>query len=816
MSTLRQRLQVASRLLINTITMRLPTPAPRSPRGEAGSTLKGHLSRWWRPALFLLVLVAITWLPLAGMNFWQDDRALIFKLQHPFESAGLFGQTLWGNGPYRAVAAPIYPLYRLFGLHPAPYFALSIMVYFLATVAVWWFARQLFERGDYALATAALFAVSHPGADAMLRIINSYQNLFGIIGAAITLGALLAHLKTNRLAWLGVSLLGYLVTLELAFVRSASLIIPILMVLVLFSPLRRKRLIPDLGMMTARALPYLALFNHLYEPTADPNHSLSRFAVSIVAERNYQALGSLVATLGNLVLPQRLATGLQLPAATHTIIGIGLVIGALGLAVATWRRGPLGRIVIFGLITTIAMFLPNWIQYPTTPFNTTHRYLTGSLLGFLPLIVVAAFYLTQRLKLPKITLFGKRLPAIVALLVFAFFLLNAQYLTGLITTRATPSKRFYRELRTLVPELPKGSVIYFEVARDGTTQAQFRDFFAVGSMPNETAIAIYYGIDRYDLRIAESTDELLALAAKNETPINQLYYFRYGPGGLADQSAKFRDLLNKGLDVNLEGKTITQGESASFQLNELTAGLPAFLTLNYQFNPSGSEPLLDPTLNAAIEFRQSLTASVSSQWRFHEATNLLDGDPETPWMAHRIHWNDYSQEELVIDFGAPRTIDHLTWANGSESRTPTNYAIAADQGGGWKTLLERTKNPSRKTNEVIEERFGSITTSKLRLTITASSGGDAPQVGELYPLPNVEPPLAVTVGTPAKRLPQVVAIKPGSESIEIALPTVVTLNPIVLGPLKPAGTLTVERAQVRIPSLNELKTKGLLKQFSDN
>lgn len=769
-----------------------------------------------RSALFLLALVAITWLPLTGMDFWQDDRALMFKLQRPFESAGLFGQTLWGNGPYRAVAAPIYPLSLAFGLNPGPYFALSIIVYFIATVAVWWFARQLFERDDYALASAALFAVSHPGADAMLRIINSYQNLFGIIGAAVTLGALLVHLKTNRLAWLGVSLLGYVFALELAFVRSAGLIIPILAVLVLFSPLRRKRLALDLGSMIGRALPYLGLFNYLYEPTADPNQSLSRFAVSIVSERDYQALGSLFATMGNLLLPERLATALHLPAATHTILGIGLVIGALGLVVATWRRGPLGRIVLFGLITSFAMFLPNWIQYPTTPFNTTHRYLTGSLLGFLPLVVVAAFYLNERFKLPKITLFRERFPILVALLALAFFLLNTQYFTSLIRTRANPSKRFYREFRTLVTELPKGSVLYFEVADEPKIRGQFRDFFAVGSMPDETALAIYYGIDRYDLKIAASAEELLAVAAKNETPSDRLYYFRYGQGGLTDQSAKFRNLLNKGLTITLDDQTITQGQSASFQINELTAGLPAFLTLSYQLNASGPEPLIDPTLGAAIEFRQGLKASASSQWRFQETTNLLDGDPETPWLAHRIHWNDYAQEEIVIDFGAPRTISQLRWANGDESRTPTSYAIAADQGGNWKTLLEKTKNPSRKTGEVIDEPFDPITTRKLRLTITASSGGDAPQIGELYPLPDVEPPLALTVGTPAKRLPQIVALKSGSGTVAIALPSVVTLNPIVLGPLKPAGSLTIQRAELRIPSLSELKTKGLIKQFSDN
>ncbi|MBI3261059.1 discoidin domain-containing protein [Candidatus Berkelbacteria bacterium] len=770
------------------------------------STLKRLFPIWWRPALFLFVLVTIAWLPLVGMDFWQDDRALIFKLQHPFESAGLFGQTLWGNGPYRAVAAPIYPLYRVFGLHPAPYFALSIVVYALATAAIWWFARQLFERRDYAFATAALFAVSHPGADAMLRIINSYQNLFGLIGAAITLGGLVAHLRTNRLAWLGVSLLGYVFALELAFVRSAGLIIPILAGLALFSPVRAKRLALDLGMAVGRALPYLAVFNYLYEPTADPNHSLSRLVVSIVSERNYQVLGSLVATLGNLVLP----------AGAHPIVGGAFVIGAVGLAAATWRRGPLGRIVLFGLITSVAMFLPNWIQYPTTPFNTTHRYLTGSLLGYLPLLVVAAFYLTERFKLPKITLFRERFPVMIALIGLVFIVLNLQYLTGLITTRALPSKRFYRELRTLVPQLPKGSLLYFEVANDSKTTTQFRDFFAVGSMPDETALAIHYGIDRYDLKIAASTEELLAEAAKNETPSEKLYYFRYGPEGLSDQSKTFRQLIENGLSINLENQTIAQGQRVSFKLNELTAGLPAFLKMSYQFKSLDNEPLIDPALQAAIEFRQGLKASVSSQWRLQEATHLLDGDPETPWLAHRIHWNDYNQEEIVIDFGAPRKVDHMSWLNGHESRTATSYTIAADQGGAWKNLIEQTKNGSKKTGELIDEHFDAVTTTKLRLIISASSGGDAPQIAELYPLPNIEPPLTLTVGTPAKRLPQVVPIKPGNGTIGIALPNVTNLNPIVLGPLKPNGSLKIEGTQVQIPSLKELKSQGLLKQFSEN
>lgn len=747
------------------------------------------------------------------MDFWQDDRALIFKLQHPFESAGLFGQTLWGNGPYRGTVAPLYPLWLLFGLNPAPYFASSIVVYFLATLVIFWLGKKIFERDDLALVMASLFAASHLGADGMLRIINSYQNLFGVIGAAATIGFLLTHLKTRNIFWYFLSLIAFIATLEVVFIRSGGLIVAVIAADLLFAPLSlTRRGVKEFGLLIARQLPFILAFNKIYEATADPQGSITTFVKTVIGERQFEVLLTPLQTFGSLVVPDRL---IEFP---KTLVGGIAVAAILALALLLWKRSSrLARAILWGLLTTFALFLPNWIQYPTEAFNTTHRYLSGSLIGYYTIVTaVVALIAHSTLHLRRIAR-GKPLALVAGVPVVLFLTLNLHYQVGLLTNRAQPSKRFYRQLRQLVPRFEKGSLIYFEVASDPVNQQQFRDFFAVGSMPDETAIAIYYGIDRYDLTLAESVDELLSLAVTNQTRFEELYYFRYSNQGLADRSTQFRQLVAEGLTANLAGQTIATDQTATFEFDELTAGLPGLLKISYRFNGSGTEPLIDPNLQASLEFRQALKAKASSEWRFHEAPNLLDNDPAMLWMAHRIHWHDSQREEITIDFGSARRVDKLSWLNGHESRTPTSYQIEAAQNSGWQALVDREQAPTRKTGELIEERFEPVTTNQLKLTIRATSGSDSPQIAELYPLPDIEPPLSVRVGTPAKRLHQIVAIAPGSRAIEFPLPAgLPSLSPIVLGPLKPKGTLAIDRLELKIPNLAELKAKGLVRQFSEN
>ena len=83
--------------------------------------------------LFLVVLLAYG-LTL-GMYIWQDDNAIMFKLQNLEEGGGNLGHGIYDrNTPYRGVIVPLVPLYYFFGLEPVGYFVVGLIVYFLASV----------------------------------------------------------------------------------------------------------------------------------------------------------------------------------------------------------------------------------------------------------------------------------------------------------------------------------------------------------------------------------------------------------------------------------------------------------------------------------------------------------------------------------------------------------------------------------------------------------------------------------------------------------------------------------------------------------
>ncbi len=830
------------------------------------SMLKGlKWPGWSKPVLMLAALVLLAWLPLVGMDFWQDDRALIFKLQHPYQSAGLFGNTLWGQGPYSSTAAIVYPFWPLFHLNPAGYFASSIVVYFIATLVVWWFATVLFERKDLALVMASLFAVSHFGADGMLRIINSFQNLLGLMGAAATIGLLITHIKTRNLFWYALALLMYLGTVGLIFIRSSGLILAVIGVDLAFSLLRRKgKLLNEIIGLMIRQTPFVIAFVKSYGLGSSASERISQSSLESITKAGLpKAIGSLVTSFGNLVVPDRI-TGLF----TQNLDTVQMAIGILALAtigaiiLTQWKKQPhLARVMIFGTIATFAFFIPNWLQYPVTPFNTTHRYLTSSLLGSFAIatacIVFIHHFLSRRLK----TLTLKNIATVPVLILVG---LNLQYQISILNNRAIPSKRFYRDLHTRVPHFEKGSLIYFDIEETQAIKDQFRNFFAVGSMPDETALAIYYDIDRYDIKFPESIDELVSIALQQHTPIEKIYLLRYSGSGLENRSQQFRDLLAHGTTID-KGDLTFNDQGSRIAAPEPIERLPAQISFDYIFQPT------IPRLPAATDttetntlkllrgaqflttIRNTMKITASSQWRFHEIVNINDNNPDTSWLGHRIHFHDEKQETLEFDFGSPQLIGELWWVNGSTSRTATSYTITAADRDHWNTIVTKHNLAAQPSGGLIKERFAPLTTNKLRLTITETEQGDAPEIAEIYPLApmpqnatvddlyqTLKNPfsyvsstyefetaqkllntagiaLPMAVGTPSKQLSLLTFVKPGTNHLTIDVPSgFERLDPIAMGPLGIGSAIKLMHLKIVVPNLATMAAHNLVKNFSDN
>ena len=91
--------------------------------------------------LVFLIVLAAYWQTLR-MYVWQDDHAVMFKLQNVAQTAGHFGRGIYDfSSSYRGVIASLYPIYLVFGNNPTAFYAFGLLFYFLAALSVYFFVR---------------------------------------------------------------------------------------------------------------------------------------------------------------------------------------------------------------------------------------------------------------------------------------------------------------------------------------------------------------------------------------------------------------------------------------------------------------------------------------------------------------------------------------------------------------------------------------------------------------------------------------------------------------------------------------------------
>ena len=300
-------------------------------------------------------------------------------------------------------------------------------------------------------------------------------------------------------------------------------------------------------------------------------------------------------------------------------------------------------------------------------------------------------------------------------------------------------------------------------------------------MRNATAIAIWFGIDRYDFTFVEGVDEFLAETVKQNVPLEQLFVLGYSAeGGLKDYSPALREILRSGKTVALEqswqGKTeinFEHGRGVQPLLEksdlDLVGILPALITGTVRIEPLPAAQLPDPyadvsvstetaptqtllsreptTLTAPIEkifryltgraeFIRTGRVATESEWRGQERAYLMDGDRNTTWLGHRIEWHEKSSETITLTLESTQSIEGLYWVNGHKTRTPTRYVIEGEgENGQWNELtrIEKVQELPALAEQI--DRFSARRVRQIRLTVLDTLEHDAPSFGEIIPIP---------------------------------------------------------------------------------
>ncbi len=403
--------------------------------------------------------------------------------------------------------------------------------------------------------------------------------------------------------------------------------------------------------------------------------------------------------------------------------------------------------LIFGVAVVISQVFGYFIQYKETIFDTTHRYLSYSFIGYSLIIGGVCFILSE--KIVGLRFISARYIRIFALLPLLFILginlgLGISYQHSFLREVSWPTKNFYQELKQYVPTIENGALFHFDVDERNIYQQQFKNFFSVGSMPESTALAIYYGVDRYDLKIVDNFDEILFKLKQKEIEINNIYSFYYGQNGLVDTTKPLRNLLGNGSAV--EALSLSQDTNSSFiRKNDIkTIPLtPMLLTIKAKIIPftksiafSGlkTEQQTDHILSflaAQSKYYKDVRATSLSHWKYQEIHKIADNDSDTSWRGDRIYWHENKHEQLIIDLGLVKRIDRVIWTNVNYTQTPTAYTIGVSTNKtNWKTVKKIINGPERFDGETIIENFECTDAKFVRMDITDTLSNDSPSIAE--------------------------------------------------------------------------------------
>lgn len=169
-------------------------------------TLKHKPGPFWLGALFLTLLGAVTYLPLAPqMGYINDDWYLMFDGY--VGGASFFHNVFSVDRPLRGYV--MQAAFSLFGMNPLYYHLSAFLFRMVSAVALYWIGNQLWPRRAAYNWIAALLFLAYPGFLSQVNPIDYQSQIFslacGMVSVALTLKALQAKTSTERWAFIVVS-----------------------------------------------------------------------------------------------------------------------------------------------------------------------------------------------------------------------------------------------------------------------------------------------------------------------------------------------------------------------------------------------------------------------------------------------------------------------------------------------------------------------------------------------------------------------------------------------------------------------------------
>lgn len=780
--------------------------------------------------IFLALLVFLSYGQLLLMQPWQEDNVIFFKVAHIHEQAGYLGKGILGQGVYRHTITPYYFIYQLFGYQTVFYYATMLIAYLLAILSIYALANKLINKQS-AMIASFLFGCGYIASEGFLRVYTSTNISTGIASLSLLFLVFWKYYQTKRLAWYLLTVLLYWLTIELSYVRMHYLIVPVLLFNFIFFCLPLS--LNKLRDFVLRSVPFIYIFYKLYVDGSDSRTGSTLTLIENLAKGKLENTFSFISTLGNLLIPDKIQ-GLYISSITRisdntVLISQSVVLILFAFILLYLRKrfkvpnflfltatlssiiwfflnqniysassivssspqlmltGFIGGLTLIfsGLLAIIlkqenrkifllflSILLTNIAAYsaytPLTSYPTNYRYLAHSFFSLVIIVPLIINAFSQH----KISVRPLYLGVISYGVILLFLGVTNQH--SILENRSQKIALFYQQLQSHVKSFPKDSLIYFDIQDKAQAQSMFAASFSVAEMPNTTAIAWRYGIDRYDIEMFTEYPKLIAKIKGDKVPLEKVFTFALLENRLVDTSDQFRTLLTTGsplrtiianLPATSKPITETQNQTTLLSQQDIVIDFPIALNslLPTQFDVSISAnslnintiklPLLlgrtdNPVYTdlklrqLAINYKQQKeevlkTADFrsSSEWQDRVVNNIHDNNPETVWQANRVTWNSESTY-IAIDLKQAMQLAGLIWSAGHENNAPTKYKVEVSTNNQDWVLATEINN----SIEITDRRSQSVVfdvihnARHLRITIDQTLSGDAPQISEIWPL----------------------------------------------------------------------------------
>lgn len=770
--------------------------------------------------IFLLLIILVSYGQLLWMQPWQDDNALFFKLANIEGPAGFLGKGPLGEGAYKYTATPFIPIYNLFGHNPVPYFALAVVFYFLATLSVYKLFSEILGKKTGRLA-GFLFAAGYLASDGFIRLYNTITTSVSIFLISFWTYFYWKFYKERRYKWYFLTLLMFLLATEFARSRTHYFIAVVILFEVLF--LTFEKPLKSLFVSVARLVPFGYIFYKYFVVNADKRSgqvteffqallggefhqtyswlssltntiipdwimrflfNLEDFIIKITAIRasylififlmillfafyisfKKRRLGKLLTTIFSLaVLVWTLIYRnifstpiLNLPESQLIIVFLGGIIILLAislLVVLKKAKGKLFAFFFFWLFINIGAYAA---YQPTVSYETINRLLAHS---FFALVGIFALLVPERRK--KLFLKEKLAFSLIIFWGLGNLASSVLYQNKILKTRSFPIKSFYTELKSYVPKVEKGDVFYFDIADNA--KSYFANAFSVAQMPEETAIAWRYGVDRYEIKRVVEFDNLIEIIDQKGVPFEKVHAFFYSTNDLIDTSEQLRRALKKGslkktimmtseevdeeivLELVQPVRSVTPIELelqiSAWSLNFTEVEFPYIQNTRFLTNKIARDNQLR---RLAFEYGKTksnllkqLKVATSSEWRERVQTNLIDNNLETIWQSDRVLWDEEKSATLTLDSGSVQKLSKFVWINGFESNSPIEYSIKTSlDGNTWENVakVSSLKRIDPKVLQVV--KFNSQRVRFIQMEIFKTLNNDSPAIAEAWVIPS--------------------------------------------------------------------------------